>query len=275
MADIIRAEKTRWVLAVTLGTMLLRLPVQWGMALLLPNPGNDPALFYASLILQEVLLWGAPSLLMRPWRSKRLVIRKASLGDCMTALLLGLAAQITLMAVTPWWVELTGAKQAAVMLPQNEIQWVLAVLALVVIPAVAEEAFFRGGLLTGLCESTSTVNAMALCSVIFALMHGSLAGIPAHMGISLLCTMVMLIRGRLRLPILLHMGYNGAALLLHRASPGWMPALSLGMLLLAAMLWMLMQIPWRGRLHRIQTVDGVLLGLILLGAAALYLPEMI
>jgi len=275
VSDIIRVDKTRKALLVTLGVMLLRLPVGWGIQLLLPNPEGDPAIFYAALILQEVLLWGLPALMILPWRSRRLLRREKFTGLCVAAAFIGFIAQMALMALTPHWVELTGAGQAAVLLPQNEIQWVLAVLALVVIPAVTEEIFFRGGLLTGLCDSMSALSAMLLTTVIFALMHGSLAGFPAHMGISLLCSLAMMTRGRLVAPIMLHMCYNGAALLLRDTSAALMPALPLALILAAAAMWMLAQIVWRGRYRRVRTVDGVLLGVIILGAAALYLPEIL
>lgn len=268
-------DKTRKALLVTLGVMLLRLPVGWGIQLLLPNPEGDPALFYAALILQETLLWGLPALLMLPWRSRRLMVREKSTGLCVAAVFIGFIAQMALMALTPRWVELTGAKQASILLPQNEIQWVLAVLALVVIPAVAEETFFRGGLLTGLCDSMSALSATLLTTVIFALMHGSLAGFPAHMGVSLLCSLTMMTRGRLRSPIILHMCYNGAALFLRNASAALMPALPLGLILVASGMWMLSQIIWRGRFHKLRGLDGVLLGVIILGAAAMYLPEIL
>lgn len=275
MADIERVNKTRKALLVTLGVMLLRLPVSWGIQLLLPNAENDPALFYAGLMLQETLLWGLPALLMLPWRTDRLAVRPSGLGFCLGAVLMGLAAQGALMALTPRWVALTGAEQAAVLMPQNEIQWVLAVLALVVIPAVAEEAFFRGGVLIGLCDGMGTASAGLLCTVIFALMHGSLAGFPAHLGISLLCSLAMLTRGQLRVPVLLHMGYNGAALLLRYASVTDGTALALAILLAAGVLWMLSHILRRGRTRRLGLTDGVLLGAVLLGAAALYLPEIL
>lgn len=275
MSDIKRVDKTRNALLVTLGVMLLRLPVGWGIQLLLPNPEGDPAIFYAALILQEMLLWGLPALVMLPWHSRRLVVRGRSTALCVAAVFLGFIAQAALMALTPRWVALTGAKQANILLPQNEIQWVLAVLALVVIPAIAEEVFFRGGLLTGLCDSMSALNATLLTTVIFALMHGSLAGFPAHLGVSLLCSLAMMSHGRLRVPVVLHMCYNGAALLLRNAPADLMPALPLGMILAAAALWMLSQILWRGRFRRVRMADGVLLGVIILGAAALYLPEIL
>ncbi|MBR2717693.1 MAG: CPBP family intramembrane metalloprotease [Clostridia bacterium] len=273
MADI--NGKTRKALLVTLGVMLLRLPVGWGIQLLLPNPEGDPAIFYAALILQETLLWGLPALLLLPWRSRRLAVRSKCGNLCVAAVFMGLAAQWALMALTPRWVAFTGASQAAIMLPQNEIQWALAVLALVVIPAVTEEAFFRGGLLTGLCDTTSALNATLLTTVIFALMHGSLAGFPAHMAVSLLCTLAMMTKGRLRAPIILHMCYNGAALLLRDVSPALTPVLPLALMLAALVLWMLSRILWRGRYRRVSWQEGVMLGVIILGAAAMYLPEIL
>lgn len=266
-------DKTRKALLVTLGVMLLRLPVAWGIQLLLPGSADDPALFYAGLIVQEAALWGLPALLMRPWRTRRLTLLRPGLGLCVAAVFIGFAAQGALMALTPRWVMLTGARQAAVPMPQNSIQWVLAVLALVVIPAVAEECFFRGGVLTGLCDSMSALSATALCTVIFALMHGSLAGFPAHMGISLLCSLAMMARGRLRVPILLHMGYNGAALLLRSTAVTDETALALTLLLAVALLWLLAQVLWRRRTRPLGLADSLLLAAVLLGAAALYVPE--
>lgn len=262
-------------LAVTLGVMLLRLPVGWGIQQLLPDPQGDPALFYAKLILQEILLWGLPALLMLPFRSRRLVVQRKWLGVSAAAVFIGTMVQMAMMAVTPLWVELTGAAQASIMLPQNEIQWVLAVLALVVVPALVEEAFFRGGLLTGLCDTMGTLPALALSTLIFALMHGSLAGFPAHLAISLLCGLGMLTRGRLRVPVVMHMCYNGAALLFRNTPASWMPALPLGLILTAAAMWMCAQIIWRRRYQPMRAADIALVCVIILGAAAMYIPELL
>ena len=85
---------------------------------------EDPAAYYAALMLQEILLWGLPALLMRPWRGA--AEKNPSAGLCFAALPLGLAAQAALTCVTARWTALTGAPQAAVLLPQNEVQWLLA-----------------------------------------------------------------------------------------------------------------------------------------------------
>jgi len=85
----------------------------------------------------------------------------------------------------------------------------------------------------------------------------------------------MMAKGRLRAPIILHMCYNGAALLLRDVSPALAPALPLALMLAAFMLWMLSQILWRGRYRRVSWQEGVMLGVIVLGAAAMYLPEIL
>lgn len=268
-------DKTRLALVITMGVMLLRLPVGWGIQQLLPGAEGDPAIFYARLIIQEMLLWGLPALIMLPWRSRRLWVENKWLGLCIAALFLGALAQLALMALSPWWCGLTGTALTPVPWPQNEIQWVLAVLALVVIPALAEEMFFRGGLLTGLCDSMSFPVAAALTTVIFALMHGSLAGFPAHVGVSLLCTLGMMARGRMRVPVIIHMSYNAAALALMHIQPGLIPALPLALILAAAALWLCGEVIWRRRYRRIALADAALLGLIVLGAAAMYLPDIL
>lgn len=270
-----RAGKTRVALIVTAAVMLLRLPVAWLIQHLFPNASSDPAAYYAALIIQESVLWGLPALIMRPWKTPRLPQGKLSAGLCAMAVAVGAVAQAALIPVTAWWSGLIGAEQGAVLLPENEIQWVLAVTALAVVPALAEEVFFRGGLMTGLREGIGPIPTLGLTTVIFALMHGSLAGVPAHLVISLLCGLGMMCRGRLLVSVLMHMSYNGAALLLRSVDASLLPSLPLGVLLMAAAVWMVTEIRWRGAHGRLKLGDAVLLGVILLGTAALYLPQIL
>ena len=275
MKAMARAGKTRVALIVTAAVMLLRLPVAWLIQHLFPNASSDPAAYYAALIIQESVLWGLPALIMRPWKTPRLPQGKLSAGLCAMAVAVGAVAQAALIPVTAWWSGLIGAEQGAVLLPENEIQWVLAVTALAVVPALAEEVFFRGGLMTGLREGIGPIPTLGLTTVIFALMHGSLAGVPAHLVISLLCGLGMMCRGRLLVSVLMHMSYNGAALLLRSVDASLLPSLPLGVLLMAAAVWMVTEIRWRGAHGRLKLGDAVLLGVILLGTAALYLPQIL
>lgn len=270
-----KADRTRTALLLLLAVMALRLPAGWLLTRLFPGISDDPAAYYAALMVQEGLLWGLPALLLRPWRSGRLPRRKRCLGLGAAMLPLGLAAQAAMMAVTAAWSETTGAAQAAVLLPQNTVEWVLAALALAVMPALAEEAFFRGGLLTALTDRLGIWPALGFTTVIFALMHGSLAGLPAHLGISLLCGLTMLASGRLWLGMTLHAAYNGAALLLRDVPLTMVPALPAGMICLAAAVTLLSRVqPARGRAG-LTLPEWLLAAAVLLAAAAVYLPEMI
>ena len=64
---------------------LLRLPVGLAVGRLVPGTAEDPAAYYAALMLQEILLWGLPALLMRPWRG--VAEKNPSAGLCFAALL--------------------------------------------------------------------------------------------------------------------------------------------------------------------------------------------
>ena len=265
-------DRPRRALAVTLCATLLRLPVGLAVGRLVPGMAEDPAAYYAALMLQEILLWGLPALLMRPWRG--VAEKNPSAGLCFAALPLGLAAQAALTCVTTRWTELTGAPQAAVLLPQNEVQWLLALLALAVVPALAEEAFFRGGLLTALRDAWGPRAALVWSTAVFALMHGSLAGLPAHVGIGALCGLCMLNCGRLWPSFLLHMGYNAAALVLRDVPVNLLPGLPLGVLLAACALYLVADVRWR-RTGRCRGTDAALLAATLCCAAAAYLPQML
>ena len=256
----------------TLALMALRVPV--GLALDLV-PVADPAIFYARLCLQEALLWGLPALLLRPFRMSGQPVRRRCLGPCVAALLLGAAAQLALSPVTVLWTDWTGAPLSALSLPENEAQWLLAVLALCVAPALCEEAFFRGGVLTGLTDAASRGTALALSTLLFALMHGSLAGLPAHLAISLLAGLCMLRWEMLQVCMLLHLGYNAMALLPPALPVSLGVSAPLGLLLAAAGLWMAGGIPWQGRHGRMGLPEGLMCALAIVCAALAYLPELV
>ncbi|MGN1021341.1 MAG: lysostaphin resistance A-like protein [Aristaeellaceae bacterium] len=256
----------------TLALMALRVPAGRMLDLV---PSADPAIFYARQCLLEALLWGLPALLLRPFRLDGQPARRGGLGPCAGALLLGAAAQLALAPVTSLWAGWTGAPLSALSLPENEAQWLLAVLALCVAPALCEEAFFRGGVLTGLTDEASRGTALVLSTLLFALMHGSLAGLPAHLTVSLLAGLCMLRWGRLRVSVLLHLGYNAMALLTPALPVSLGVSAPLLVLLAAAGLWMAGGISWHGRHGRMGLPEGLMCALALVCAALAYLPELL
>ncbi|MGN0971956.1 MAG: lysostaphin resistance A-like protein [Aristaeellaceae bacterium] len=256
----------------TLVLMALRVPV--GLVLDLA-PAEDPAIFYARQCLREALMWGLPALLLRPFRVAGQQARRRCPGPCLAALMLGAAAQLALSPVTALWAAWTGAPLSVLSLPENEAQWLLAALALCIAPALCEEAFFRGGVLTGLTDAASRGTALVLSTLLFTLMHGSLAGLPAQLAISLIAGLCMLRWGRLRVSMLLHLGYNAMALLTPALPVSMGVSAPLLMLLAAAGLWMAGGIAWRGRHRRMGLPEGILCALALVCAALSYLPELV
>ena len=260
--------RTRLTLLVTLALALLRAPLAAAMQALLPDLAQAPMTNYAAMIAQSILLFALPGCLLMPaWRTQRRTARES----WMWALLaLGLAA-LTRAASTPlnaWWAEKLGAPGSLLPRAEGPLETALQLLAVAVIPAASEEVFFRGALLTNLLQRGSRAQALLLTTAMFALMHGSLPGLPGHLLISLVLTLLMLCSERLCVPVLAHMAYNLLALA-GIALPAWTAWLAFG-LLLAALAWLLTHLP-EGRARCLPGWEWALCGLTLVAMAAQYL----
>lgn len=265
-----RPGPLRRTLLVTLAVLCLRLPVALLLTLL---PARGVAWDYAALILREGLLFLVPALALRSWRDE------TGRGLCPAwlapaAIAAGVAAQWLLAVVGDAWMRATHSSAGRLPLPVTPAEWAMAASALIVMPAVAEELFFRGCVQRQLARRMHPLAAWALASLLFALMHGSLAGLPAHLGVGLLLGACMLGGGSLPACMLLHGAYNAAALWwsMFPAEPAW-PVTALCALGLAGfLLWLLHRrrpMPAAG----LDRGERLLLALLLLGAAAGYLPD--
>ena len=186
------------------------------LALLLIRPGFGsllaallPEQSMLSLLLQEALLWGLPALLLGGFRKR--VQEKALI---VTAIPAGAALQCLLAALTVQWMRLVAADPVSVPLPQTVWSWGLTVFALVIVPAAAEEGFFRGCLQNGTRSVFGSLPACLLSALLFAGAHGSYSGLPAHLAVGLLCAWTFETSGCLTACILLHGAYNAMALVL-------------------------------------------------------------
>lgn len=208
-----------------LGLLALAAILRWplGQILLEAVPGirETPSIYYGGLILQELLLYAIPAavLLRRvqpgqgaappaqpPW---------ATFALC---LLVGVAAQYLLQGVSWLWIQALsylplGVVQGVVMMPRNFFEGVLAFCALAVVPALVEETLFRGAVYPCLLRAFSQRTAFWLTVMTFTLMHGSLTGLPAHLGVGWLATALLVRRGRLGACMAFHLTYNGMGLL--------------------------------------------------------------
>ena len=93
----------------------------------------------------------------------------------------------------------------------ENLPWMLVFSA--AIPAICEEIMFRGALM-GAWERRGTRYALLVSSAMFAALHGSIEGLPAHFLMGLVCGTLAINADSLYCAIAFHMTYNGATLLL-------------------------------------------------------------
>lgn len=107
--------------------------------------------------------------------------------------------------------------------PENVRALMIAVLAHAVVPAVCEEFLFRGAMLSAF-ERGGTRRAILFSTALFALLHGSLIGLPTHFLCGLLIAFVVVCTDSLYAGMIYHTIHNATSLLLqymqeHSAAP--------------------------------------------------------
>ena len=224
-----RLEKTtgaRSVLLLLLITVLLRIGITFGIDLLADMEAlNQPEIYYAFTMLQEFIMFGIPLFLFiylfRP-RYTPILKKQMAYPSLTAALRTVLAAVIGAWAlelyVSLWSLLLEALKIQLwvpdVALPGNVAQIILAVMAVGITPAILEELLFRGVVLEGLKKELSQKAALWLTALLFAFMHGSLIGLPAHIVLGLVITLLAMRQNNLQLPMIYHFSHNAASLLI-------------------------------------------------------------
>ena len=131
------------VLLTLLWLTLLRLPVAALLAALLPDVSVAPEWNYAVSIGQSLMLLALPGWLLSGRNGEGVPMRgKLPLG-LLVAAMAAVLARIALPPLNEWWGQLIGADGADVPQVTGAAARILQVLALAVVPAVAEELFFR------------------------------------------------------------------------------------------------------------------------------------
>lgn len=223
---ITHSKQPRLALTVAILVIILRIPLQ---ALLAPIAINDGRLaYFLALAVTELLLFGLPGLLLvRIGRCSPRQPGRDSILVTVLSPLAGMAAFVLLSTfVSSVWNRWFPDPGNPVLLPAEPAALTAAVLILTVLTTVTEELFFRGSMYH-LLRPVGRVWALLLTTLIFALMHGSRSALPAHLGISLLLTLVMARSGSLLSCILLHTGFNAANLLWATVLPQNIPLLPL------------------------------------------------
>ena len=138
------------------------------------------------------------------------------------ALLLAiLAAAVGVMAsdkLSTWWmllIESLGGRLHASAIPVPETLPALGVslILFALLPGVCEELFFRGGLM-GAWERRGTQQALCITSVLFALLHGSVAGLPVQLMMGFVLGYIVLLSDSLFTGMAYHTTHNACILIL-------------------------------------------------------------
>lgn len=248
-------SKTRKVLLTLLVLALLKMPVDILLAAMLPDASVNPVPQCIGGMLATLLLLGLPAWLLRPWTSARLPQRKSVWPGIAMAAAAGLLTRGAMSPVDAAWQGWLGVMPDALPVPENVLVALLYIAALVIVPALAEEAFFRGALLTGLLDGSRRATAVLLTTLAFTLMHGSAANLPSLLAASLMLTLLMLHTGRIAVPVTMHFFYNISALM-WAGIPGW-GSLLCGAGLIALLAYIILRQPKVAHLP-MKAMDGLI-----------------
>jgi len=173
---------------------------------------EDAALRYGRMCVEEVLLLGVPAVMLRPWRSSRIKAEKRwwVYGSFLLA---ALALHPAMRWISEIWAGLFPSPSAVYPVPVNALESLLMVCALVLVPAVCEEAFFRGAMYCGLVKRLGFGGTFWLVSAVFALIHFQPGRLPFHLAAGLMLTLAMRRTGRIGLPVAMHAVINGMGLM--------------------------------------------------------------
>jgi membrane protease YdiL (CAAX protease family) len=180
---------------------------------------------------------------------------------------MALLARAAMPPVDAAWQGMLGIMPDALPVPESVPVAVVYIIALAVIPALTEEVFFRGALLTGLLDGSRRATAVLLTTAAFVLMHGSLANLPSLLTISLVLTLTMLHTGRIAAAVTAHFFYNISALA-WMAVPGWGSILC-GAGLIGMMVYVIIRQPKMAH-PPMKKANGLIAAAALIVLAALY-----
>lgn len=258
----------RRTLLATLTLALLHGPVIRLMPLLLPDATVAPELNLAADAALSLAFFALPGWLLRPARKQEETKSGLKTGWVLLAIELAVLARSVVKPLNAWWADLVQAERHVMIMPESAAGVALGILAAALVPAVAEELFFRGTLLENLQRSCSRGRTLLLTTAMFTLMHGSLAGLPGHLLMGLLLSLLAMHTGRLAEPVAAHMLFNLLALLRWDAGPvlPWICAALLGVLVI----WMLCGLR-RDTNGRLPLAESLLCAGILLVLGAQYL----
>lgn len=211
-----------WICAVLCAVLGLLSGLATGQALLARGESALLTLYVLNAA-QQILVFALPALLLlqgratrwREFRQSVLPLNKETVG-LSTLLAVGGAATASIIAMfwAMWLQRTTGYTSTAdpLPVPQNAGQWIAALLAIAILPALCEELMFRALIQSALCRHLPKTG-LWLAAIIFATVHFRWEAFPALLLIGAVLGKVFIRHGLLG-STLLHALYNSTVLIL-------------------------------------------------------------
>lgn len=196
----------------------------FGLPLLLRGIELTLIAYYLINAVQQVLLFALPALLiMRAhtdrWQRFRSQLRPLTVDTTGYCMLGAVACTVVASLVVSFWVPVVESvlgyvpENPPLLHPENAGQWIGAIIAVAVVPAMAEELFFRGFLQTAVGKFFPRA-AVYMVAAVFAALHLEIVSLPGLFLVGLLLGKLKEKRG-LWASVLFHALYNCVALLLN------------------------------------------------------------
>lgn len=120
--------------------------------------------------------------------------------------------------LTTWWLLLLdffgGTPQASgIAVPADMPSLLQSILLVGIIPGVCEELLFRGGLMSA-WEARGRKTALLLSTVLFALLHGTIAGLPTQLIMGFVLGYILILSDSLFVSMTYHITHNSFTLLI-------------------------------------------------------------
>ena len=197
---------------------------------LIATKQETPLRLFAVNAAQQIVVFALPALLILAARPARLAafrqsVRPLSLHTVSFSMLLAVGGSLTVSLIAGLWAQLLYALTGYVGTPrslpaaQSAGEWLLALVSVALIPAFAEELFFRALIQTALCKKLPRAG-LYIAALIFAAAHLQPEAFGALFLMGLVLGAVYRRYGYLG-SALLHALYNAVVLVLSRRTEGF------------------------------------------------------
>lgn len=222
MKSIDRRVLLHWIGALLLAALGFFGGNLWALALIRAEKGTSLAIYGVNAV-QQLFLFAAPALLIlsaRParWMDFRRSMRPIPFDTVANSALLSVSGAVVASLIAYLWAawlqSVTGYTATAdpLPVPQDVTQWIAALLAVAIIPALCEETLFRG-LIQGALRRRLGKAGILVAALIFAVLHFRWEALPALLAVGLVLGLTYDRRG-LWSSALLHALYNAVVLIL-------------------------------------------------------------